>query len=407
MEEDFAAVVERWMSKRGMNKTGTARAARYANHTMLSLVLSGDKDPNPSMASRLDHVLNAGGEIVEAERRHAARAAAERLPVRELSEEADELGTWAETGTVGSGTIEALADEIDRICCEYPTAAPGPLILRARAVRRRAGALLREHQTLTASRGLHVVAAGACSFLSVALGDLGHRQEAAAHAHTARILAGETGDPGAVAVAYSALSKVAFWDGRRQKAAEHAAAGFEAAARDAPVRVLLACQLADASPVPRARDALRLAAEARDESGPADPGLFTCSGVRLAAYSSTLALREGDPQAVLTAVQAGDDSGEGRSPHGSWVQLQISAALALLASGDADGATARLRPVLWMPAELKLKTFDSKLSAAAASARSPGFRGSGTARELAESIAGYLGGVPPAMPYPLALGAAG
>lgn len=393
------------MHERDMGMRQTAKAAGYSNHTMLSLVLNGDKDPNPHLASKLDRALDANREIIDAERLHAVRAEAVKVPLRELSEEVHELGAWAETGTVGSGTVDALTDEIDRISREYPAAAPGPLIARARDTRKRAVQLLKQHQTLTDSRGLHVVAANACSFLSVALGDLGHQGQAAEHAHTARILAGQSGESGAVSVAFSALSKVAFWDGRKARAAEYAARGYAAADPADPIRVLLACQKADASPVPQAREAIQTALAARDISGTADPGLFSCTEVRLAAYAATLALREGNPAAVLSAAQT-CDYGEEHAPHGSWVQLQISAALALLASRDVEGAAERLDPVLGMPVELRLKTFDAKLSAVSAMAASDRFRGNGTARDLAESIVGYLGGQPPALPYPLALGTA-
>jgi hypothetical protein len=127
--------------------------------------------------------------------------------------------------------------------------------------------------------------------------------------------------------------------------------------------------------------------------------------VRLAAYAATLALREGSPSGVLSAVASGEAAArDGEDvPHGSWVQLQISAALALLATGDAGQAGERLAPVIGMPAEMRLATFDGRLAGAAAMASATGYRGSNDARSIREGIAGYLGGAP-AMPYPLAIG---
>jgi hypothetical protein len=172
--------------------------------------------------------------------------------------------------------------------------------------------------------------------------------------------------------------------------------------------VLLACQQADASPVPAARDALVLAAAAREDAaanGGTEAGLFTCVGVRMAAYAATLALREGSPPGVLSAVASGEAAArDGEDvPHGSWVQLQISAVLALLASGDAGQADERLAPVIGMPAEMRLATFDGRLARAAAMASAAGYRGSHAAKAVAEGIADYLGGEPPVMPYPLAI----
>jgi hypothetical protein len=128
--------------------------------------------------------------------------------------------------------------------------------------------------------------------------------------------------------------------------------------------------------------------------------------VRLACYTATLALREGSPSGVLSAVASGEAAArDGEDvPHGTWVQLQISAALALLASGDAEAAADRLTPVTGMPAEMRLATFDGRLAGAAAMASAPGYRGSPAARVIAEDVARYLGGGPPAMPYPLAIG---
>ncbi|MCW2929813.1 MAG: hypothetical protein JWM19_775 [Actinomycetia bacterium] len=409
MGEDFGDVVRRYMDERGLSGRATARAAGYSDHTLLSKAMNGSKAVTPNLAARLDKALGADGEIIDAARTLCARAAAEAvvLPLRELADHAAELGARAESGSAGPGIIGTLADEVDRVGREYPTGAPGPLILRASDASRRAAVLLRQHQRLRHARDLYVVAAGACAFMSVALGDLGKQAEAASYARTALTLAEESADPGAVAVALSALSKVAFWDGRRQHAADLAARGYATARKGDPLRVLLACQQADASPLPSARDALATAAVARDDAGPVEAGLFTCTGVRLAAYSATLALREGSLPGVLSAAASGEAAaaGDGEEvPHGSWVQLQIAAALALLASGDADGAAARLGPVLGLPAEMRLATFAGRLAAAAAIASAPGYRGSSTARGIAEDVAGYLGAEPPPMPYPLAIG---
>jgi hypothetical protein len=53
---------------------------------------------------------------------------------------------------------------------------------------------------------------------------------------------------------------------------------------------------------------------------------------------------------------------------------------------------------------MRLATFDGRLAGAAAMASAPRYRGSQAARTITEEVAGYLGGEPPAMPYPLAIG---
>ena len=331
------------------------------------------------------------------------------LPLRELGDHAVELGAWAEAGTAGPGTIAALEDEVARVMAAYGSSPAGPLILRASDASRRAWGLLRERQRLRHARDLYVVAARCCAFLAVALGDLGRQAEAAVYARTALTLAEESAEPGAIALACSALSKVAFWDGLRQKAAGYAARGLAAARASDPLRVLLACQQADASPVPAARDALALAAAAREETagnGETDGGLFSCGGVRLAGYATTLGLREGSLTAVLGAVAMAESAirdGE-QAPYGSLAQVRLCAALALLASGDADRAAEHLAPVITLPPEMRLATFTSRLSQCAALASAAPYQGSVTARAITADIAGYLGADPVAMQHPLAIG---
>jgi hypothetical protein len=200
---------------------------------------------------------------------------------------------------------------------------------------------------------------------------------------------------------------VAFWDGRRQAAADVAARGYQLARASDTVRALLPCQEADASPIPRAREAIALAARARDEADGDDPGLFSCGRVRLASYMATLRLREGDfagVQAAAADAAAAVRYGE-EAPFGTWVQVQITSALALLADGDAEQAAGRLGPVLSLPSEMRLATFAAKIAQAGLLASAAPYRGSPAARTLADGVRGYLGhAAGNMMPYPLALG---
>jgi hypothetical protein len=325
--------------------------------------------------------------------------------VRQFADEAAEIGEWAETGTAGDGTVNALADEIERVAREYTTEPPGPLILRASQARKRAFGLMKRRQRLSQLHDLHVVGARACAFMSVGIGDTGDLPVAALHADTAMILAEESRDPSTIALALSAKSKVAFWEKRNGRAASFARRGFELAPHGDPLRVLLACQEADATPVPQAREAIARAGAALDDAGgPPEAGLFSCGTVRLSAYATTLRLREGNYAGVLAAAAEGEmaaANGED-AQFGSMSQLQINTALALLATGDAEQAAARLAPVLGLPAEMRLATFASKLAQAASLAAK--LSSDHAARGITEQVRGYLG-PDTAMGYPLALGA--
>lgn len=100
------------------------------------------------------------------------------------------------------------------------------------------------------------------------------------------------------------------------------------------------------------------------------------------------------------AVRDGEDY-----PFGSFMQAQISAALAMLATGNAEQAAARLAQVFSLPADMRLATFNGKLSHAAVLASAAPYRGSPAAQGIAEQVRVYLdqqdGDV---MPYPLAIG---
>lgn len=402
---DFTAVVRRYMKEREMSLRALAKAAPYDQGT-LSKILNGQRPVTSYVAACLDDALDAGGEITAAAAEAAALAEAARLPLRELADQAAELGQWAETGTAGPGTIATLDEEIGRVIREHSFSPPGPLIIRASDVCRRASGLLRQHQRLRHAKDLSVVAARCCAFMSVALGDIGQQAEAAAYARTSLTLAEEASDPAAVALALSALSKVAFWDGQRQQAADLAARGYELAGTAGTLRVLLACQVVDASPVPQAREALTMIASALDEAGPHEPGVFSAGRVRASGYAATLRLREGNFPGVLAAAADADAAladGE-RASFGSVTQTRISAALACLAAGDASQAAEWLAPVLGLAAEMRLATFTGKLSSAASIASAAPYRGSPEARDLADHVRSYLGQEPDPMPYPLALG---
>lgn len=405
---DFTALVRRLMEERGLTLRTLARKAGYSDHTLLSKVLNGRKPVTPYLAASIDRALSADGAVIAAAEQAIATAEAVRLPLRELADHAAELGAWAESGTAGPGTIAVLEEEVARLIREHSSSPPAPLILRASDVCRRAFGYLRQHQRLRYARDLMVVASRSCAFLAVALGDIGQQAEAATYAQTALTLAEEADNQHAAALALSALSKMAFWDGRRDEAAVLAIRGYELASREGTLRVLLACQAADASPAPQAREAIDLARSALDDAPAHQPGVFSCGQVRAVGYRATLRLREGDFPGVLAAAADSDEAllaGE-RAPFGSVTQTRINASLACLASGDPDQAADWLAPVLALPPDMRLATFTGKIDTAAQLASAAPYDGNAAARDLADALRGYLGYDPDPMPYPLALGPA-
>jgi len=337
----------------------------------------------------------------------AALGAGSGFPLEELAAGAVELGRRAEVTNVGSGTIGQLDDALARIAREYSESPPAPLIHRAAAIRVPVQALLAEHQRLDQTRDLYLIGAKSCAFLAWALSDLGHQRTAAAHGRTALILADEAGHPGARALALCAQSKIAFFDGSLRLAAGLARQGFECCPPNS-TRVLLACQEADAAAVPAAAGAIERASRACDELAAADDlgGPFSCGHARHAGYAMSLRLRYGDPAAVLAAVQtAADAIGAGdECSYGTAMQLQLGAAIALLQTGEAEAAAARLAPVFGLPPARRLVTFGARLAQARVVLDGPRYRGSRPGAELAAEIDAYFSEPGTwAVPYPVRL----
>ena len=409
---DFAGELQRLMAAQGLGVRELARQVP-CNPGYISNLRGGRKRPSSQTARRLDEILGAGGTLVVLAGREGAQpgAAGSGSPLEELADHTVEFGRWTEATNVGTGTIDLADAEIHHIAREYGNSPPGPLVRRAAQVSRRVFALVRQHQRLWQTRDLYVIGAKSCAFLACALGDLGQQPAAAAHGRTALTLAEESGHPAAVALALSALSKIAFWDGERERASDLARRGYECCPPSS-TRVLLACQEADAADLPGAREAISRAGRAHDEITADDDlaGLFSCGRARRACYTMTLRLRIGDPAGVLAAAEDADAAykgGEKRS-HGTWGQVQISAALAYLGMGEIDAAAARLSPVLGLPPALRLATFGGRLAQTAGMLAAPAYRGNAAAGDLADEVHGYLR-VPEAgrLPYPLALGRAG
>ncbi|HLI40492.1 MAG TPA: hypothetical protein VKV35_02470 [Streptosporangiaceae bacterium] len=308
----------------------------------------------------------------------------------ELTGHAVEFGRWAETANAGPGTIAQLDDAIHRIAREYLNVPPWPLLHRAGEITSRVFRLLRGHQRLRHARDLYVTGAKCCAFLAWAAGDLGHLAAAAAHGRTALILAREADHPGAEALALCALSKTSYWDGRLSRAAALARQGWERCPPNS-TRVLLACQESDAADAAGARSAMARARHARDDAAAADDlgGIFSCGGVRLANYTASFHLKDDNPDAALTAADSAIAAPGEEIGYGTWGQLHITAAIALLTKGEPEGAAERLAPVLALPASRRLATLTMRLGAIHPLLTGRGYSADAHARALAWQITAY------------------
>ena len=187
---DFPAVVRRYMGEHdNMSLRALARAAGY-DPGHLSRILSGHKPPSPYLAKILDEALNAGGQIIAAAARTpSARSVADAEKIRQDLDGALAAGAMTET---------ALGDW-DRMVAAY-----------GRATRDRAAVILLEdltadlgelgnaigrHRSASALRGLTRVVAQMSGLMCLTLIKTGDRQAFRRWGRTARLAAGEAGDP--------------------------------------------------------------------------------------------------------------------------------------------------------------------------------------------------------------------
>jgi tetratricopeptide (TPR) repeat protein len=191
-EEDFGDVVRRYMDERGLSIRGTAKAAGYSDHTLLSKALNGVRPATPSLAARLDKALGAEGEIKAA----LPRQPAKRKPAASAADEVEaiELARRALASDVGDATCERLELAVDDLATAYPRTAPGELMPRVRAHLGYVRGLLDGRATLAQRRRL-LTSGGWLSLLTATL-LVDQREDDAAGAwlRTAAQLAREAGN---------------------------------------------------------------------------------------------------------------------------------------------------------------------------------------------------------------------
>ena len=173
-----------------MSVRATAREAGYSDHTLLSKVLNGQREPTPYLAARLDDALGADGEIKAALPPRPA-VPAQKSAAAEI--EAIELARRAMASDVGDGTCERLERAVDDLAIAYPSTPPTDLLPRVRAHLGYAERLLDGRATLGQRRRL-LASCGWLSLLTATLlTDLHQDAPALAWLRTAADLAREAG----------------------------------------------------------------------------------------------------------------------------------------------------------------------------------------------------------------------
>jgi tetratricopeptide (TPR) repeat protein len=142
-----------------------------------------------------------------------------------------ELARQAEASDLGSGTMEMIDRTVDRLCREYPTAAPAVLVPRVQQRLSYLAKLLRGKVSLAQHRHLLVAGGWLATLLACVQFDLGDRDGAEASQAAAYTFAHEGEHQELLAWTHELLAWWALVDHRYDEVIEHARTGLAIAPR--------------------------------------------------------------------------------------------------------------------------------------------------------------------------------
>jgi hypothetical protein len=266
--------------------------------------------------------------------------------------------TWIESTNTNDEVIEQFELLTLSAARNHVQEPPGTVIRRVLDTHRQVQTLLQGgRQRVRQTRELFRIDAQLLAHLCLLLGDVHHDQAAMAYGAASILAANEAGS--SPAEAFSAQAQLARWRNRYTDAADLAAAGH-AASQQGSLRLLLACQEANAAALAgdtkRAHQAMARA-EAADIDNAADSA-WTCPPARHALYRLAVALHCGDPSEALhqaAIAKAAWPPGQS-APFGTSAHTRIASAIAYLKLDALDVATEQIVPVLELPDEYRLAT---------------------------------------------------
>jgi hypothetical protein len=276
--------------------------------------------------------------------------------------DARSLTSWITATNVSDQAVDNIAQATTLLSETHTTTAPVQLLADVTRLHEQIQGLLRAgKQRLRQTRELFRIDADLLAHGSLLLGDL-HFDEAAAGYGSAALLCATEADSNP-AIAYSVQAKTERWRQHFAQSADLAKQGFDCSPPTS-IRVLLASQEAHAAAIlgdaRRAREALHRAEEASagpiaSESG---TSAWSCPRPRQALFALAVAIRLGDPDAALRAVELADSAWASGTPlvTATWAQVRLAAGIARIMKGDLDGTLAEFAPVLSLAPEYRMAT---------------------------------------------------
>ncbi|MEU9607564.1 helix-turn-helix transcriptional regulator [Streptomyces sp. NPDC048057] len=321
--------------------------------------------------------------------------------VRSLGADAElsaRLARHAAETNVNALVLEQFDADVDRLARDF-VSRPLPLLVpEIRAVRGEVFRLLEGRQHPRQTRHLYVVAGWLSGLAAHVSLDLGDRSAAATHARTVVQCAEISEHSPLRAWARSFQSLAAYWAGDYRRAGDLAQAGQSE--RRGPGTGTIKARLLSLEARARAAEGdnhsalriLALAHEARGAAGPDElPGVFSFPEAKQWAYAGTTLLAAGGEEEIRHAISASNRAVElyqagperDRSP-GDLQAAHLDLATAYLASGEVEGAGAKLSEVL--TAEGYTASITIRLRNLAALLGSEPYRGAQSAVDLRAHI---------------------
>lgn len=374
-------------------------SARILMHrTHIHHVETGRRAPTAELAEASDSALNANGALVaEYLREHSQRQ--EQAVTRKTL--AASLATSRDLMALAELELDQLHAGVEETAVDYLAQAPGPMLLRADALRRDALQRLKDYRHGPHERADLYVAAGRLSgILAYSALDLGDADAALEHARAAGRCAQYAGDMELLMWVRGTQSLIARFNGDYGIALDYVRDGLQHAG-DVPgtgeARLLcgeVQC-LSNLGDSRAANRTLHLAEQARERVHRPDSlaGLFEFSETKQRYYAaSSLIWLDGgdDARAAATEAEAAITSWEQMPPEQRSLDderlCHIYLATAQVQLGEVEAAAEAMAPVLALPVEAQISWINKRAHRVGSMLSAPRFRHSHTATDLREAI---------------------
>lgn len=374
MSGEFGAAMKRLRTQRRLTADELARKVSY-DRGALGRLERGERLPTPQIAALIDTALNADGHLVRIAEHHRSGVCSHTTPddLDAAARGSTEFAEWV-TATSGRLAVDQIADELTAISRQFVHAAPQPLIGRLTALRGGIRAALQAGPPPSRAQELLLLAGITIDLLAQVTENLGHPRAAEHHARAAEQIAVKIGHRGLRAWAGGTRALIWEWNGRPEEAMRLAGAASALApvgqqqVRLAAIEARCAARAGHADTAYTAITRARHAAEhSSTDEVTALGGALRFPPHKMAYYLGSTHRLLGDHahahRWALHAVEAYERGPAGERSYGDEALARADAAIARITTGELDGATEVLTPVLRLPGDQLIQPVTNGLRA--------------------------------------------